>query len=313
MKTSDYDVQTAIFSTVVHYRKFTEALKVFNRLVEFCERSGKGQGFLLMGESSNGKTVLANEMCHQHPWIQEEERVRIKVIMISMPANPTIRSFCMKLLDSFGRKYGERDTEAKLNQEVVTLLKNCGTVMLIVDEAQHLIDGNKINKTPAEVADWIKQLMNDSKVSVTLIGTPRVEVLLSSNSQLRSRFSRKIVLDGYSVQTPNDKQLLCNTVGRLLQDSGYAGDASYIYDPTALDMLYYATDGRLGYIAKLLAEAIWISQSRGANDLTSNDFCEAFKTVVWFDAAPDENPFSGEFEPRELVNLGEPFYTGKLQ
>ncbi|RLA43763.1 MAG: hypothetical protein DRR42_21330 [Gammaproteobacteria bacterium] len=172
MKNAQFDIQGAIFSVVIRYKKFKQALEVFKRLTEFSERGGKAQGFLLLGESSNGKTILAQEMCDQYPREQEEERVRIKVIMISMPANPTIRSFCMKLLDSYGRKYGERDTEAKLTHEVVTLLKNCGTVMLIIDEAQHLVDGNKINKTPAEVADWIKQLMNDSQVSVSLIGTP---------------------------------------------------------------------------------------------------------------------------------------------
>lgn len=305
-----YDVQAGIFSSRVRSEKIKRALTVFQRLTDFCEQSGKAQGFLLMGESANGKTVLAQEMCELYPRVKEDERVRIKVIMISMPANPTIRSFCMKLLKSLGQKYGDRDTEGKLTHQVVTLLKNCGTVMLIIDEAQHLIDGKKINKTPAEVADWIKQLMNDSQVSVSLIGTPNVEILLQANSQLRSRFSRMIVLDGYNIKTPDNRQDLCDAATKLIEDSGYQGDTSYLTEVTALDMLYYATDGRLGYIAKLIAEAIWIAGSSGDETLTSDHFYEAFQTVVWFDASPEQNPFSGLFEPRNLVNEGEPFYTG---
>lgn len=314
MENSQIALQAALDGAVVEHAKFRQALAEFNRTIAFSQGGVKGKGFLLMGESSNGKTVIAKTMCAAYPRQQEDERVRIPVIMISMPANPTIRSFCMRLLDSFGHHYGERDSEAKLTWAVVTLIRNCGTLMLVIDEAQHLVDGNKINKTPAEVADWIKQLMNDSQICVTLIGTPRVRVLLDANSQLRSRFSRMVVLDGFKVTTEKETERLGTAVSELMKKSGYSGDSGFIMQPSVLQMLYYATDGRLGYIVKLLGEAIWTSQNDGKkNALTRQHFEAAFRTVVWFDALPSDNPFCPKFQLRRLVNEGEPFYTGAVQ
>ncbi len=312
MNEPSLDLQDRLLSSVVHYEKFDEALRVFGRLTDFSLMGGKAQGLLLVGESSNGKTTLAREMIELYPVVREEERMRIRVIMLSMPANPTIRTFCMRLLDSFGRHYGNRDSEAKLTQEVLELLKGCGTAMLIIDEAQHLVDGKKINKTPAEVADWIKQLMNDANVSVSLIGTPRVEQLLVANGQLRSRFSRKIELTGYSIDCQESIQDFCNIVARLIKESEFTGDPSYIYDTNALSRLYHATDGRIGYIAKLLAEAIWICQSQNEDALTREHFAKAFETVVWFGASSKNNPFDGELNYRKLVEEGEPFFPGEV-
>jgi hypothetical protein len=208
-----------------------------------------------------------------------------------------------------GQPYSKNDTEVQLTHQLKTVLKGVGLCMLIIDEAQHLVDGNKINKTPAMVADWIKQLMNDVKLSVTLVGTPSVRVLLESNEQLARRFSKQIFLKGHRVNTEAALQEFGNTVGKLVEDSGYGGETDYIFEETSLQMLYYATAGRLGYIAPLLAEAMRLSMEKGRRCLKAKHFETAFESEISFGAAPKNNPFSGKFKPRELVQKGEPFYN----
>lgn len=63
------------------------------------------------------------------------------------------------------------------------LLKNLGVEMLVLDEAQHLVDYRR--NGAYEAADWIKSLMNETSIAFVLIGLKRTENLLPANEQLR--------------------------------------------------------------------------------------------------------------------------------
>jgi DNA transposition AAA+ family ATPase len=58
--------------------------------------------------------------------------------------------------------------------------------MLVLDEAQHLVDYRR--NGAYEAADWIKSLMNETSIAFVLIGLKRTENLLLANEQLRRRF-----------------------------------------------------------------------------------------------------------------------------
>jgi hypothetical protein len=248
-------------------------------------------------------------MASQYPAIEELERTRIRVIHISMPASPTIISVCKLILTMLGQSYGRNSREADLTAQLKAILKNIGANMLIIDEAQHLVESNKINKSPAMVADWLKQLMNDVHISITLIGIPSIEKLMNSNEQLRSRFARKLRLKGFKAETDSDIALLNNIVGKLIQLSGFDGNTDYIQLPSSLRMLYYATNGRIGYISTILGESLRLAIDEKSKALKREHFEAAFVSTIWADATATTNPFSGKFNIRELIGSGEPFYS----
>lgn len=308
MSLAAMDVVNNVLSATVKHQQYKEALATFLWIAEFTEKHGKERGFLLTGPSGSGKTKLAQTMLDALPAIEEAERTRIRVLMISMPANPTIISLCKLILDDLGQRYARNATEADLGYQLKKVLVNTGACMLIIDEAQHLVDGRKINKTPAMVADWIKQLMTDVHISVTLIGIARVERLMRANEQLSRRFTKRIRLGGFGVNNKANKAKLNNAVSKLIQESGYKGDSDYTRLPSTLEMIYYATNGRLGYLALLLSEALRLAVEEDANALTQAHFFQAFENEIWSEAKPKDNPFSGKFAPRALVHCGEPFY-----
>lgn len=196
MTINSEDIVNNVLSTTVKHPQYKQSLELFNLLMRFNANYKNPQGLLLVGASGSGKTCLAEAMASLYPTIEEPERTRIRVIHISMPANPTIISVCKLILTMLGQSYARNAREADLTAQLKVILKNIGAIMLIIDEAQHLVEGNRINKTPAMVADWLKQLMNDVRISITLIGIPSIEILMEANVQLRRRFSRKSTSEG---------------------------------------------------------------------------------------------------------------------
>lgn len=303
------DIANNVLSATVKHPQYKQALEVFNLLMRSSPNIRKKQGLFLVGPSGSGKTCLAETMASLYPVIEESERTRIRVIHISMPACPTIVAVCKLILTMLGQRYSRNATEDDLTAQLKAILINTGAMMLIIDEAQHLVEGNKINKKPAHVADWLKQLMNDVHISITLIGIPSIEILMDANEQFRSRFLRKIRLKGFKTKTKSDVALFSSVVGKLIQQSGFDGNCEYIRMPSALEMLYYATNGRIGYISIILGESLGLASNEKSRTLKREHFETAFVSTIWADATAKTNPFSGEFTPRELVKRGEPFYS----
>lgn len=309
MTINSEDIVNNVLSATVKHPQYRQALEVFNLLMRSNTNRRRQLGLLLVGPSGSGKTFLAEEMASLYPAVEEAECTRIRVVHISMPASPTIISLCKLILTMLGQRYPRNAREEDLTAQLKVILKNTGAVMLIIDEAQHLVEGNKINKTPAMVADWLKQLMNDVHISITLIGIPSIEILMNANQQLRSRFSRKVSLKGFKTETTSDVELFNNVVAKLIQESGFDGNCDFIRLQSSLKMLFYATNGRIGYISTILGESLRLASDEKSKTLKREHFEIAFTSTVWADATPTTNPFSGKFIPRELVRCGEPFFS----
>ena len=58
--------------------------------------------------------------------------------------------------------------EAKKDR-VITLCKNCGVELILIDEAQHIHDRGR-SKSQNKAGDWIKTLIKSLKVPVAFIG-----------------------------------------------------------------------------------------------------------------------------------------------
>ncbi|MCS5515169.1 TniB family NTP-binding protein [Pseudomonas qingdaonensis] len=86
------------------------------------------------------------------------------VLFVEMPSSPTKKNLAAAILaelkDPFAEARGH-SAEVKFAR-VVLLLKNLGVEMLVLDEAQHLVDYRR--NGAYEAADWIKSLMNETVI-----------------------------------------------------------------------------------------------------------------------------------------------------
>lgn len=122
-------------------------------------------------------------------------------------------------------------------------------------------------------------------------------------------FLAKVHLKEFRTESKSDLELLNNVVSKLIQQSGFEGNCEYIHLPSSLRMLYFATNGRISYIAAIIGESLRLANSEKTKTLSSEHFENAFASTVWADAIAKTNPFSGNFIPRELVGSGEPFFA----
>ena len=301
-------------AATIETAQYKQALEDFDWIIQLKKIANQTRGIVMTGQSGVGKTKILQSVVAKYPPVNERNRLRHQVIMFGMPANPTISGLCKSILDRLEQPYPAKCPEADLTRLVKIAIKGIEPYLLIIDEAQHLIEGNRLQKKAAQTADWVKQLMNDTGVSIALVGMPNTEILTEKNDQLRRRFSRRRVIKPYKADRKGERERLLNAIKALLAEFGYEGDSSFIEKPTPLKRLCIATDGRLGLIVPLLIEAIRLSFDENNSALTENHFFNAFENEIWSQAKEVQNPFSKQFSKRSLKDMGEPFveYQGGL-
>jgi Bacterial TniB protein len=62
-------------------------------------------------------------------------------------------------------------------------------------------DGIKIMKNILELAKWLKELVNRTKIPVVLAGMPTSDRILAINEQLKQRFSARSDVDPFKLET----------------------------------------------------------------------------------------------------------------
>jgi hypothetical protein len=182
----------------------------------------------------------------------------------------------------------------------------------LVDEAQHLHDRGQA-ATHYLVGDWLKRLIDDLEIPTVFLGLPRLQQLLQVNEQLRRRFSKRIMLAlGQSPNAPVQTECLqlFVSLGACLPIPLYFGN----FGASELGQrLYFASDGRVAYIKKLLHCAFSQALVAESKQITPGDLEQAFIRDIWWEGVGRLNPFHIDFEFRRLDRAGEPFEQGEFR
>ena len=266
--------------------------------------TGTNQGFLIMGPSGVGKSALVKKYINLVNTERAIEMQRLPILYLDMPSGPTKKNLGSALLKALNDPYANNNSEsaeAKFSR-VVTLLENLHVELVILDEAQHLVDYKKSDMF--EAGDWIKSLMNTSKVSVVLIGMTRLEGLKRANSQFRRRFSASYTL----VPFKPDGEFWPEFAGviKALQKMMTVDSVSLVTDEM-IQRLYFASFGILDYLVKVLERAVRLVRNGQFDGVHLAALDTAFKDEVWQLAPKNRNPFNAEFDFRPLIGLGEPY------
>jgi len=94
------------------------------------------------------------------------------------------------------------------------------------------------------------------------------------------------------------------TLGKSLSLTLSPGD--YSWSEIGL-RLYYATDGRIAFIKKLLTSSLQFALERQETGIGPEQLARAFTEDIWWGGIGPLNPFSPDFQFRRLDRGGEPF------
>jgi len=278
------------------------ALARIGEVHEASRSSGKGMGIAILGPSGVGKTTVLKEYirsnCEASPAVGSK-----LALFVEVPSTPTPKSLGTAVLAAMGDQFAHRGSAEEKLFRIVKLLAGLKTELVIFDEAQHLVERRR---TPTgATTDWMKNLLNASKVAVVLAGLKRAQDLLLSNEQLRRRFSATVYCDRFNV----DDEVNAKLFAKLLVSFQKMLPVPTL-DFTSSDTLlrfYHASYGLIDYLIKIIDRAVYLVQAGRFAEIDLPALAQAFRDEVWSLAPDDRNPFCKEFNFVELTVKLEPF------
>lgn len=290
------------FINFPHIKRISAA---FDRMYDYQCCREEPENVVLLGESGVGKSTLLTKYAGKHSAIDHDEFTEIPVLYVVLGPSPSPSVLASTLLRELGDPKWYAGKEKELTARLIHLIKICRVRVVILDEANHLIDRGG-EKTQHSAADWLKRLVDATRVSFVLAGIPRTKRLLETNDQFRGRFREVIEVDRFSVVNRSAEQEFRSA---LKVFKGYLRDIPSIdISGTVVTRLFaFATDGRLRDIRRLLVRAVELAFEQPEPRLTDIVLAESFRTVIYPNSPDERNPFHKVFDGVPLVKANEPF------
>ncbi len=287
----------------IHFHVFCEAVRKIARVHERGVSGGTAEGLLIVAQSGGGKTALKEYYEAQFPRSLEDEGHVIPVLQVTTPESPTVKSFAQAILVALGDPAFDRGTAEAKTRRLIVLLKKCKVQLLLVDEFQHFSDGHRSSEA-RRITDWLKNLLNAVRVPVVLFGLPRSISVLRLNPQLRRRFASPHYLRPFGL-TQGEFGQLRGVLNKFHE--AIPVPCVPLHDVDVARRFYFASNGLIDYIVKILDEAISTSDLGKDEQIGLAHFARAFRAVVWGEAPDALNPFCEGATLRPLMGPREPF------
>lgn len=139
------------------------------------------------GDTGLGKSTLIKTLYKSHPPKITSDSAEIPILVSGVPLPATIGGLWSALLSGLGAPFSEKGTVEYKRRRLIELLERCKTLLIILDEFQHLVERGTRQRIEA-VADAVKTLINDSGIAFVLVGMPAALSVLEYSPQLAGRF-----------------------------------------------------------------------------------------------------------------------------
>lgn len=271
----------------VLYPRFKEILAAIDDCHHLSNLKDEPECLFLKGETGAGKTTILKSYTQNYPRYQTADGTTVPVLEVTIPSPATVKSVVTKLLWELGDPAYDKGTTSNQTIRLIGLMKDCGVSLVLLDEFQHFIDRDsaKVLKT---VSDWLKNLILDTKVPVVLIGLPEAETVFQFNPQLSRRFAARHNLSPFSWEdSGREFRTFLHAVESqlpLIEESNLACEEMAL-------RFYYASDGIVAYVMKLIRYGTNLALKLGQEKLDLNVLASAFDKHVKADKPHKKNPF----------------------
>jgi len=275
---------------ICHHSDFSNALNAIDESMQISQMNNQPVGCLLLGKGGVGKSTICKLLKSRHkPYRCVEENIEkliVPAFYFPVPSPITIKSLAIRMLEELGCN-DHKGTSEQLNYRLRILLKECKTQLIMLDEFHHIYNTSaQKNKSSENVANWIKTLADETKISICLAGLPSIQENLFIDSQLARRFSRILTLNPLTLS-------MNNKIGTLhpflKQTSLYISNNLNIkFDPdiTSNDIIkriFLATSGYQAYIMILIYHSCLNALKNDRLIVLLSDFHEAYalKSILY--------------------------------
>lgn len=289
----------------IDYEAFAAAIRKIASLHRRSRFNDYGGGLLITGLTGSGKSSTVKYYRDYFPKHDGPEGQLAPVLYVETPHAPTVKTLAEAILAALGDPASCKGTSEEKTRRIYRFFDVCKVELLLIDEFQHFAEVNRRGAT-REVTDWLKNLINVTRIGVVLAGMPACKQILSYNPQLARRFSAHHHLPPFSYLSTEQK-LEFRGVLQSLQ-SELPIESCCLHSDELARRMFVASYGLIGFIVTILEEACDIARRTDAPLINLQILAQAFVDSTW-DICPDElNPFSETFcSKRALDQPGEPF------
>ena len=198
---------------------------------------------LLVGDTNNGKTMLASRFVRQHAVSADGTRT---VLMVQAPPVPDENRFYAGILEALNAPYRPQETAARRQVQVLRLLRGIGLQMLVIDEIHHILAGAYAKQR--RFLNVLKYLGNELRIPLVGVGTLDALRAVQTEPQVASRFD-PVALSRW--QWSKEFLVLLASFERVLP---LREPSHLISEPLARKLLSWS-EGTIGELSRLLNRA----------------------------------------------------------
>ncbi len=270
---------------VVRHPEFDHALSGIQECMHKSSIYQEPIGSVLHGEGGHGKTTICNVIVRQIPSTNRVdgayEKTIIPAFYAQIPSPASVKSVAGILLQQLGDPNPLKGNTTQMTLRLCHLLKECETKLVFLDEFHHLFRFQKTaTKLNIIVCDWIKSLVNETKISFCLVGLPQFAPLLELDSQLARRFQYHYQLTPLSLGTAEAKGFLFPFLAEIERQTRLRCNISFemaLDSPLFAQQIYAATGGNHAFIMSLLKDSMLFALKDSREIITVDDFSQSWQ------------------------------------
>jgi hypothetical protein len=215
--------------------------------------------------------------------------------MTTIPSPATEKGMVTKMLNEIGDPLAETGSKSVQTIRLMRLIEKCEVELIILDEFQHFIDRDS-EKVLRTVADSLKVLIQDTGVPLVLLGlnggsyANHSEKIFDANPQLSRRFANRHTLEPFKFSSTEEIDEF-RTFLFMVDKSLPLEMRSGLADQDMATRFFYASDGVVAYIMKLIKRGTSMALQRNDEKLTLEILSNAFDMHVLSDKPMKINPF----------------------
>lgn len=279
---------------LVKYPLFKTAIARIQSCFDSYEATAEPYCCPIVGESGSGKTTIISYFASQHPRVDHKREVEMPVLLAKVPARPTVKSFAETLLYQLGDPLWSRGNTVAKSIRLRELLKRCHVRLLALDEFQHFVDVRQAS-IPNDVADWLKEQMEEARLAIVVLGLQRCLEVLRQNEQLRRRFGATLHVGAFRWDLREDRTAY-RAFLRAVQDQLLEYSMPSLSDVDLAFRIHYASYGLIGYTMKIIRGAVRIARDHPGRQITLRTLSQSYSEHVWAERLGDPNPFADSFD-----------------
>ncbi|MDP3670351.1 MAG: TniB family NTP-binding protein [Telluria sp.] len=257
-------------------------------------------GSLLLAQGGMGKTTVCRMLlASMPPRVKHERRVEktlVPAFYAAIPSPATVKSVAASLLTNLNDPSPLAGTTAHMTVRLCRLINACETKLIFLDEFHHLFDIKKTSTSVnLSVCNWLKSIVNATKVSFCLVGLPDFAPILANDSQLTRRFPIHFALRALR---PGDNQHIGALIPFLASVRQQAMHRLELSAMPRLDglfaanQMFAATGGIPAFVMALIKQSLLVALRQDRNSVTMEDIADAWDSGISAQASlTSSNPF----------------------